>query len=114
MADIRTRWRREWEELNPILRDGEQGRERNSGKIKIGPPQTSYAGNNSSVKAATEAAGRVFINGTGWITSADLGADQIHPTWRPAVTGIGTQVGGHQKIADQAYRVIRPYVLSAA
>lgn len=42
MADITRRWKREWEALNPILRDGEPGVEKDSSRLKIGDGQTPW------------------------------------------------------------------------
>jgi hypothetical protein len=36
VKDIKSRWASEWTATNPILRNGELGHEKNSGRIKIG------------------------------------------------------------------------------
>lgn len=63
-----------------------------------GPSTSAFAGNNTSVKTATEAAGRPFLDGIAgaWITSADIGTDGVHPTF-----------AGHQKIARGFYEAMR-------
>lgn len=67
-----------------------------------GPSTAGYETANAQIKTATEAAGRVFLDGLSehWITSADLGSDGIHPTFV-----------GHQKIARGFWKDLRSHWL---
>ena len=42
MPDVKSRWKRDWEPTNPILRLGEPGHERDSGKLKLGDGKTRW------------------------------------------------------------------------
>lgn len=70
-----------------------------------GPSTSGFTTANAQVKAAATANGRPFFDGIAgaWITSADLGADAVHPTF-----------AGHKKIADGFWRANRPWFLTRA
>ncbi|MFJ4288150.1 SGNH/GDSL hydrolase family protein [Paenarthrobacter nicotinovorans] len=62
-----------------------------------GPSTSPFSNRNTSIKAATVAVGRPFLDGIAgaWITEADLGPDGVHPTFN-----------GHKKIARAYYEAI--------
>lgn len=64
MADIRARWIQEWNRENPILRDGEPGYDRTSGRIKVGNGRSRWTELN-------------FLTDTAGLSATQLAADSV-------------------------------------
>lgn len=53
MADMKRRWRKEWEGSNPVLRNGEPGIEIDTNRLKVGDGKTVWTKLNYVVGVAT-------------------------------------------------------------